>query len=357
MKSSLIYFSILTVSFLTHPLYADDDLPADLDKAAAVPARKDGMLPVRTGQRKLLKPAKVRAIDENGISESEMESVESDPVSKMFDRKPLKGRKVASVDGSITAGANSRPPLLATPDNEEKLFDLRLSGLAGLTNITNSDATTQANRSSENLVSNVYLGLNADLRMWNYFGVEAEGYYGIAPTQNVTSGSTTIPMSLRQMGGIGVAKVQLPFWLGDMRFTPKLGGGYGYMGLNASTGSSTGSSLSSSTSSASTLAVGGPCGVVGLDFEPTNYLLFSADYAHSFAATASYTVGASTLAGTDPSFQRFRASAYYRLFPNFLLGGQFIERIMTSTYSSGTFNTPIQNETQTQFLGVIMLQL
>lgn len=266
-------------------------------------------------------------------------------------------RKVASVSNNPLLSAKVKKGNGSFSPNRPT--DLRFGFLAGLSSMSSTSQNTQAGRDEEKLGQNILLGVNADVRFMHYLGMELDGYYGIAPTQTIEAIDITYKKKLQHRGAMFNVKGQLPFYTQSIRWVPKLGVGYGLMGLKQSTEMEPTTEKIEVSSS-----VKGVYGTVGLDVEPLSWLMLSADYAKSFSASGnySYTQGALSQELSDSAnFSRIRFGVYFRVDPNILLGGQYTKRTMGLSQqvegdSAGGFANISSSESLNQIAATILFQ-
>jgi hypothetical protein len=265
--------------------------------------------------------------------------------------KPKKrARRLAAVESetSVSKVRVQNPNYPST--NDDNFF--RIGALGGVSSLSSGNLSQQALITGAGTGQNIYLGLNGDFRH-QFYGAEFDGFYGLGSGSASTaasiigsSSSTTSASSLQQYGGLIDAKVQYPFRTGAIKWIPKLGIGYGLVGLLSS---ASGSSVSGN------YQVGGVFATGGFDVEPTSFLIFQADYALSLFANGTYSNGTTLYPGSSANFDRLRFGAYYRIFSSGLLGAQFIQRSMNITFPTSAAQSQLNS--QSQFLGVFMYQL
>lgn len=259
-------------------------------------------------------------------------------------------RRLASLEmdaprrnGQISGGAR----LPAAP----KSSGVRLNLMGGISSIAGGDATEQAIRDSNNVQQNKYLGANVDVTIQNYFGLEVEGFYGLASTGVETDGVSSADTSLQQMGGAGLLKFQAPIRTGRFRITPKVVGGYGMMILKHS-------GLYGPAAGSSGLNMKGIMAGGGVELEAFNTIILSVDYVRSFGAGGTYE--SSTFVQpeslTNANFDRLRVGAYYRLTQNFVLGAQFQQRRVSSDFAGAGFGSPGSQERISQITGSLGIE-
>jgi hypothetical protein len=188
-----------------------------------------------------------------------------------------------------------------------------------------------------------------------YWGIELEGHYG-----NASLNQSAVTETYQAYGFNGAIKGQLPFTTGRVKWVPKIGIGYAYLGeTDNQVGSSNGANAGAS------LAVNGAFGLVGLDLDFYDRVLVWADFAFSFygSGTLTFSGAVSQITGTQPytsssaSFQRWRAAAAYRFTPWFLAGLEFIQRSVGMSNSAGFASTlPLLYAPQNQYGLLVMLQ-
>ncbi len=192
------------------------------------------------------------------------------------------------------------------------------------------------------------IGLSLDLKYARYFGLEQDAYYQMNGSTADLGGATE---KMQSMGSLTTVKGQLPFALGSVRLSPKVGVGFAYLKETSQSESATSTFDSSSTAS-------GAFGVVGLDIQPMENLTIMADYAKSLAASVTIKSGPLDEAADSAAFDRIRIGVLYRFMPRFQGGAQFIQRGVSHTLPT---LTPGSNQDGTtnlrQFQAVIQYEL
>lgn len=263
-------------------------------------------------------------------------------------------RKVASTETRKSElRANAQIPGLV-----DRNWSLKLGLFGGYSRLGTNATTEQQARQNANLQNSGSFGGFADFRIEKYFGAEVEGFYGIGSAGDVNqvdriSGTVTNERrSLRQFGILSHAKVQLPLIWDRFRLEPTLGGGFGSLAVRTET-----TDNKSGAQTTTTNDVQGPYAVVGFEVEPVSDVVILADYARSFAASATTAVNVPGTQGQDRElaggrFERVRAGAYYRFSRSFMAGGQYIGRRLGFDAASGR-----TEENLDQFVGMILLGL
>lgn len=258
-------------------------------------------------------------------------------------------RKLASLAPEVRASA--------TPTtNKERVF---MTGPA--------QKETELRLSIQGGVTGLAFGATADIRHKKYLGLEADTMKIFPTSAKMGEPNESLDQTLAQTATMVAVKGQYPFKLANATWTPRLGLGYGFISadiLSTETGATS--------SETSTVSLSGPYATVGLDVEISRGIVLSLDYSHSISASGQ---GSSSLDGTTSnfpglsgSFSRLRVGAYYRLMPKVLVGGQLASRnvratskIATESSSSAqlfSFSSSSSiNASQTQLLGVVMIQL
>lgn len=258
----------------------------------------------------------------------------------------MKERRVAQVDTSLMTERR------VEKRRREKLghdLDLRVGLLGGLSR-TSTLASSGGAESRSDFANNLYVGLAADLRVKKYFGLELDGYMGLG-SERVSSLGETI--SQRSHGLKASLKAQMGWVNRGVRYSPKLGLGYGFAKIEDS------ASLSGTTSTDSA-SLGGAHYLVGLDVEIGRRFLLGFDYTHSLFASGTVT-RASLPSVTDASangvaLERFRLGAYYRFVPHFLGGLQYVRRGYRYEVNAGG-SLVTEDNGLNQFLAVFVYEL
>lgn len=259
------------------------------------------------------------------------------PAPAPMKRKKRRQRAVTSSDTSETS--------VSAKANKEDLDNIfRLSFLGGFSPSSSAPSSGGTGSISTSLAS---LGLNADLQL-HYFGFEGDGFYGFG-TGTDTSGSTSTAFGVTSLGGYLAAKGQLPFYTGSVRWVPKLGIGF-------SAYSESFAVVGSSSAAAQKNSLSGAYGEVGFEVYLLSWLILTADYSHSLAASGTMSgviLGGTTVSAPmqSPDFSRIRAGGIVRLSDHFDLGVQFVDRIF-NWGSSGV----AESESQSVILGTIGLE-
>jgi hypothetical protein len=252
-----------------------------------------------------------------------------------------KGKRVASrkpaSDGSLSLRATRRAP-------RESNWRWQIGVLGGLSTSDSSNAATQADRQSLGYNQNGLFGGMIDVTAYRYFGFEADGFYSASPSRSsqhfdpLLGKTVSDEKSLHTYAAQGALKGQLPFRWQSVQWSPKLGVGYGFLGMRNNL------ALANGAVDNETATAYGPYAMVGLDVDLMREVTISVDYSHSLGASGSINGATDT---TSARYDRIRAGAYYRFNPSFSFGGQF-QRRQLSFSSTGTSDT----ETFNQYLGV-----
>lgn len=223
----------------------------------------------------------------------------------------------------------------AVSSESVRAWDLKLGLLGGYAVTLTSDATNQLAWTQGGYNQNYYLGAEADFRFAEYFGVEGEAFYNIAPQSTATS--TVTSMSLRQLGYMAGAKVMYPIlFVGTaIKLIPKVGASFGALGLNQTTQIGAGST----SYSFSNIQTSGIIGFGGLELVLADWIVLGADYALSFGTSGTQeagsvsgsvaTVPTTVTSLSTPSFQRVRVNASLLVSDMFFVGAQYTFRMMS----------------------------
>jgi len=267
--------------------------------------------------------------------------------------KKVAARKVASVRPARTVTrANA-----TLPRPSEKSWDLRLALASGYATTSSNNRTDQQLRSSSGADQNIYFGLAVDLQVKKYYGLELEGFLNSAPeklttTNDIVTGKREELRSVQQQGVMAAAKFAYPLQFGFARITPKIGGGYGALGLRETV-----RQVDRESELQSTLSVRGPFATLGVEVTLFDDFALAADYARTISATGNRSTGGlgTDVASSDvlsPRFERMRVGAYYRIADPFVIGTQYVRRQIRYELPGESVAT---RETFNQFLGVIMV--
>lgn len=231
--------------------------------------------------------------------------------------KKRSSRRLASIESSedsLDSGSSSTR-VRTKSRTQENIF--RIGIVSGVASIAGSNGQTGG--------SLLNLGLQADFQS-KYWGVELDAYYGMGLGLSSSTGSAS-GMTQSQHGLFLGPKFNYTFGTGDFRFTPKVGAGYGMLGMNMSASSST-SGTTTTASAKSTFS--GIYAMAGFDMFLTRWLYINTDYAMSVSAsaTAENSQNGVTASGTleGAKFQRVRAGVNFLLGQHLILGGQYYSR-------------------------------
>lgn len=262
--------------------------------------------------------------------------------------KKVRGRKIASIErswdgGRVTEGLR----------RTEKDTTLRIGVSSGYASNSTNVANTQASRQKNEQTQSASFGLNARLNFLNYGYADLDGYYagGLSfKTVNAfdrVSGTTETSAQRRQSyGALGEVGAWVPFRKGNVRWTPTVAAGFGYMTTRDQKQSLT------DTESSERTAVG-PYVSAGLGVELGSRFALSGDAAISvFAKGTVDSGGAPTILNGNDSvsaqFMRVRLGAYYQNSAPVTVGVQYFRRRL-STQTPGERIS--YTETTNQFLG------
>jgi hypothetical protein len=320
---------------LTVGLYAEDDLHDDV---ARDPAQMVPLPPVKNKKLRTKPPATPAARSTTADEEkSNYETPGYEPVAA-----PPEGR----------------------PNEPVRPWALRLNLLVGYGVTTTTNSVTQAAWTSGGYAKNIYLGAEGDFKFAQYFGAEGEGFFNFAPKSAVvTTGTTTSSqVSLRQLGALANAKLMYPMTFpGHLQLIPKLGAGFGLLGLNQSVEIGT----TTVTTTIANIQTKGFALVAGADLILNERILLGADYALSLGASGSQTSGTSTSTGTttvantvldfaSAGFQRFRINGAFLVSDFFLVGAQYTFRLLSYTPVAATVDTQIRYHQFNAILGIAL---
>jgi hypothetical protein len=226
----------------------------------------------------------------------------------------------------------SSPPVASTnpPEAEETPIEYRIGVMGGLGFAPPEEEYDYTRR----IVTAVESEVN-----WGYVGAEADGYYGFGVSQSTNAGTGEKQDAVDQYGAFGNVKLQSPFWTGPIRWSPKVGIGYGMMSVDEEEEGGLHTNLQ------------GPYFITGIEFEHRKKMIFDFDYSFSLSATSGFPAPAGT---TDSaSFYRLRVGAFYRTDDHILVGVRVIRHGLNLPVSSNdNFN-----ESQMEFLGAILFEL
>lgn len=231
--------------------------------------------------------------------------------------KKRSARRLASIESSEDSlGSGSSSARVRTKSRaKESIF--RIGILSGIASIAGSNGQTGG--------SLLNIGLQGDYQS-KYWGIELDAYYGMGLGLSSSSSSAS-GMTQSQYGLFLGPKFNYTFGAGDFRFTPKVGAGYGMLGMNMSASAST-SGTTTSASAKSTFS--GIYAMAGFDMFLTRWLYINTDYAMSVSAsaTAESSQNGVTASGSldGAKFQRIRAGVNFLLGQHLILGGQYYSR-------------------------------
>ena len=245
---------------------------------------------------------------------------------------------------SLTAQRSNRHELRGQKHYQlESDWMFRLGVLGGLT--STPVVLNQQGRS-------LYFGATADVR-WNYLGIELDGF--LAPGATQTSQAGALPSALdkttttKASGLTATLKGQYPLYLTrTMKLIPKIGAGYTLINSSATEIDPVlGDSIDK-------IAIKGLHLMAGVEYIPFSSLILSADFSLGVGASGSSSVTQSfttnVFSGAAPGFTTLRVGAYYELFHQFYLGGQFVNRAFTLDKSAAVA------ESLSQFSATIFYQ-
>ena len=216
-----------------------------------------------------------------------------------------------------------------------------------------NNSNRQRERDRSGFHQRASIGINPSFEIKKYVVLDIDGFFVDGPGQQATRIDNALgtvengERRLRLYGGMSELRGRYPFWLGDVKLVPSIGGGYGLIQLSelAEGGTST------------RLQVNAPYGTIGLSATFFKRLTVLGDYSLSFSAsgTLDSEQNETILSSQDidsSEFNRLRAGALYRLSQPLSLGVQYIRRQVKRQASGET--TPI-SETTNQFLGTMVL--
>lgn len=246
---------------------------------------------------------------------------------------------------SVGARAEQRLTVREHQDRQPYLhkYQARIGLSGGITTLNTADNTIQSVNHS------LYLGTTADLN-FDYFGADLDLYYGSA-SANRNSNSKLKEGGLSQFGTLVGARVQYPLYFGRTKLTPKAGIGFGLM--NLSLHEEAGPIAKLITDQISTGAdVRGFYYFAGAEFSPFPLLIVSADYAHSFSASADVGAmgGILSNSSSNAGFSRLRVGASVRVLPRTLVGAQFTERAIQTNLPKSIINNDLLSAPQRHFM-------
>jgi hypothetical protein len=186
---------------------------------------------------------------------------------------------------------------------------LRLSAMGGIGQLS----TGPLNDS----IKGWFAGVNADITIKRYFGLEIDGFYGGAENSSAVDGMLT---STRQWGLSGLAKLQVGLALGRFKLTPRLLGGYGAVSVSEDFTAPLSGSPTSSGANQTDTTVHGILWGYGAELEGFGNLVLTFDLVKSLGQSSEIEQG----------FDRLRIGAYYRVTPSLLMGVQYQSRNIAS---------------------------
>ncbi len=263
--------------------------------------------------------------------------------------KAKKGeRKIASVqkryDDSRVSGKGLRR-------RSDTVFKLSLN--SGYSRLTSNSAKVQSGREKNGTNEGLSLGLTAHLDFMKYGYADAEGYYAgnlsgkaFSDLDQVTGQTTTGTQQVQSYGVLAEAGTRIPLGRGNVRWTPTLGVGVGYLTVRDEKDTQT-ESENEEHSAFGPYVSGG----LGVSIGPRFSL--SGDVALSvFAKQQGEEIeGATVVAGGDTDSARFvrvRAGAYYRVSEPVTIGLQYFQRTLFTGSDGEEFQS---KDTTKQFLG------
>lgn len=245
----------------------------------------------------------------------------------------------------------------STRQKERGFFERPNSGSrfgisSGITTVQGRSGTSVA----ESYRNTLYLGVTSDLH-FGYAGVDLDLYYGKAGVESpVATGFSRSAGTLEQYGGLLNANFELPIDLPGILIVPKAGPGYGLMSVTFSQAYNL--SFAPTAILSSDQLVHGAYLFAGGHVEIMRFLLLSADYSFSVVTGGRFNGGVNTvnieLGAGRSRFNRLRAGVSFRIFPNVLLGFQFIQRqvIVDLPVGLGSFAPKQQH-----YFGVLAFEL
>jgi hypothetical protein len=260
----------------------------------------------------------------------------------------LPRRKIASTDRSVTTARIKYKSHVEYGAYRERYW---VGLLGGMASITSADGSTETSRQAGEFNKNLMLGVNGDLRFHRNYGMEFEGYYGLAGTQTLDyQNGITDQTKMTHMGGLVNIKGEYPVYTGSVHWVPKLGVGYGMLMLSNKV---TRTDASGAENLDAKESLSGVYAEVGFEVEPIQGVIFSADYAKSLMASGNVTDSTTTTKLDGVGFSRIRVGAYFRLMESLVVGGQYNQRTLTATsVPSPTLTGGIsKDESSSQIMG------
>jgi len=255
---------------------------------------------------------------------------------KVRSRQRVERRNLASLGEpeAFTPYADLQAGGISSPSDSD--VRIRLGLLSGVTFASTGSGGDDDYRINYDL----YFGATADVRLYRYFGLEAEGYYGAGSVQKLSDGFLTDATdqfaSLSHYGMLFNLAARYPFRTETVTWAPKVGVGFGMQQLTLSQdfdfrARDGGGNLARFTADEE---VRGPFALIGLEIEPWPFLVLGGDFAFSFGAGSSVRFTGELLGlkvpinvTLDPSsFTRLRLSAFFRVAKGLMLGAQYVER-------------------------------
>lgn len=254
-------------------------------------------------------------------------------------RKPRtqRQRKLASLRtrnrfGNMKAAAKRRR------SNQTSLV---LGLVTGHSSTSTNMVASQVSRDAAGYNQNIYLGVEGDLRLSKYVGIDMEGYFGLANSQSFDNSER----SVQPYGLMGDVYGRIPFYASrDLKLVPRAGVGFGAHFIGESI-------LVNGAEFGQSSRVLAPYGVVGLEFVFFRRLTLSTDLAMSAFGDGVF----APRTGQDqdvanPSFTRVRLGLDYRVSVPVSVGAEYTRRDMEFQIPGNSFNTVERSD---QLLGVL----
>jgi len=246
-------------------------------------------------------------------------------------KQPQRGRRIASIQETNQNSYRSTRGYNKNDGGFEARAGVALG--AGLQKDTSSFGGVP---DSQSYGAAPTVGISLDAKYARYFGLEEDAYFQLAGSTPDLGGAKD---SLQSLGSYTTLKGQVPFYLGNIRLSPKAGVGFAYIKQTSNSSSATSTLDSSVTAS-------GVYGMVGLDIEPADRFIISGDYSKSLAADVKIKNGTLEDSADTASFDRIRVSALYRFAPKIHGGVQFLPRGVQQSLHSLTAGSTQDSATQ-----------
>lgn len=207
------------------------------------------------------------------------------------------------------------PADAADPFGDEEVYRVGLQ--VGMSTIKADAASGGVNTG---YLSNIFVGLLGDFSFTKNIGIDADFYYGFAPTTLVGNYN----VSLRQLGFSAILKYQYPFVTGqNTQWFPMIGAGLGASFLKYNFANAVTAAADSDLVSAYS-----PLIYFGLKCQPSRVWWAQLDYTQSLMAGGQDSVGATGLAAEldGLGFSRIRLGVFFPMSDALTLGAQYTRR-------------------------------